>query len=140
MSSSARYKESSDQRTTYSNTIPVLVDHHDAQKHTQSKEEQPVDIMLDSITYRHTERKQEDLRNNEEHCAKNDITNRPSVIECTEDEDKLRDDVDCGADDGPEDVHDPEGDGFQVVKACDTFECGNRNEEAHSKDNKAGYP
>lgn len=95
--------------------------------------------MLDSITYRNAERKQEDLRNNEERSSKDDVTDRPSVIKCAEDEDKLGNDVDCCADDWPEDVHDPEGDGFHVVEAGEAFECGNCDEETQSKDDKTGY-
>lgn len=96
--------------------------------------------MLDGITYRDAKRKQQDLRDNEERSAKDDITDRPSVVECTEDEDKLGDDVDCCTDDWPEDVYDPECDGFQVVEASDAFECGDCNEEAQSEDDEAGYP
>lgn len=46
---------------TYSDTVPVLVHHHHAQKHAESEEEKTVDVVLDSIAYRHAEGEQENL-------------------------------------------------------------------------------
>jgi len=45
--------------------------------------------MLDGITDRNAKRKQQDLRNDKEGRAKEDIADGPSVVERTEDKDKL---------------------------------------------------
>jgi len=63
--------------------------------------------MLDSITDRHAEREQQNLRDCPERSAEDDITNGPAVFKSAEDEDELRDDVDDSTDQWPEDVDDP---------------------------------
>lgn len=45
--------------------------------------------MFDSVTYRDTESEEDDLGDGEERCAKDDISNGPSIFEGTEDEDEL---------------------------------------------------
>lgn len=69
---------------THGDTIPVFVHHHDAQEHAKSEEEQPVDVVLDSVTDRNTEGEQHDLGDGEERSSEDDITDGPSVIECAE--------------------------------------------------------
>ena len=54
----------------------------------------------------------------EERNAKDDIADRPAVIEGAKDENELGDDVDDDADDGPEDVDHPETDGVGVGEAA----------------------
>lgn len=57
--------------------------------------------MFDGIAYRYAESEQEDLGNGEEGGAKNDVTDGPPVVEGSEDEDELRNNIDDGADEGP---------------------------------------
>jgi hypothetical protein len=45
--------------------------------------------MLNGITDRNAERKQQNLRNDKEGCAKENIADGPSVVERAEDKDKL---------------------------------------------------
>jgi hypothetical protein len=63
--------------------------------------------MLDGITDRNAERKQQNLRNDKEGCTKENIADGPSVVERAEDKDKLRDDINGGADYWPQDIYDP---------------------------------
>jgi len=68
--------------------------------------------MLNRIADRHTKCKQQDLTSSIKCCAKDNITNWPSVFQCTEDKDKLGDDVDRDADKRPENVDYEERDGL----------------------------
>lgn len=93
-------------KKTHRNIIPILIHHHNTEQHTKREEEQPVDIMLDRITYRHAKRKQQHHAARIKHRAKDDIANWPPVFERAEDEDELQDDVDGDADEWPEEVDD----------------------------------
>jgi len=95
--------------------------------------------MFDGITYRDAERKEQHLRNDEKRCAKEDITDGPSVVKRAEDKNKLGDNVDGGAYYRPEDVHDPQGYGFSVIEASDLLECCNRDEESKCEYYQTGY-
>lgn len=86
---------------TYSYTIPVFVDHHHTQEHTEGEEEQPIDVVLDGVADRHAESEQENLGDGEESSAKNNVTDGPSVVEGAEDKNKLRDNIDNCADERP---------------------------------------
>lgn len=68
--------------------------------------------MLNGIANRHTECEQQDLTSSIKYGAKDNITNWPSVFQCTEDKDKLGDDVDGDADKRPENVDYEERDGL----------------------------
>jgi hypothetical protein len=70
--------------------------------------------MLDRIANCHAERKQQDLASSVKCCTKDDITDWPSVLQSTEDEDELGDDVYGDADERPEDVDYEKSDGFGV--------------------------
>lgn len=85
--------------------------------------------MLDSIADGDAERKQEDLGDSKEGSSENNITNGPPVVQCSENEGELGDDVDYDADEGPEDVDDPETDGFLKIEAGKPFEGGDCYEE-----------
>ncbi len=63
--------------------------------------------MLDSITYGDTKREEEDLSDREEGGTKDDIANRPSVVQGSEDKNQLRYNVDHCTDQRPKDVDDP---------------------------------
>ena len=118
---------------TYGDTIPVLVHHHNTKEHTQRKEEQAIDIMLDGIAYSSRERKQQDLGDSEEGCSKDDIPDRPPVVEGAEHQDELGDDIYDDADEGPEDVDYPEANGSGVGEACEALECGDCDEEGYAE-------
>jgi len=94
--------------------------------------------MFNSIANRHAEGEKEDLSDGEESSAENNVTDRPSVIEGTEHEDELRDDVDDNADDRPEEVDYPKSYGLIKFEAGELFECGDGDEERDAKDNKTG--
>jgi hypothetical protein len=96
--------------------------------------------VLDGITNCNAERKQQDLRNDKESRAKEDIADGPSVVKRAEDEDKLGDDVDSGTDYWPEDVYDPQSHGFGIIKAGNLLECCNSNEECECEYCQTGYP
>lgn len=77
------------------------------------------------------------LSDGEERCTKDDVTNRPSVLECPEDKDQLGDDVDDCADEGPEDVDNPKAERVVVFEASELLEGGDRNEESDTPNEKA---
>ena len=77
-------------KPAYGNAVPIFVHHHDTQEHTQGEEEEAIEIVLDSVTYRHAKGKEKDLRNRVKGDAENDVTKRPSVIQGPEDKYELR--------------------------------------------------
>ena len=107
-------KETKPGRKTYRNTIPIFINHHDAQQYTEREEKQSIDVMLNCIANCHTERKQQDLTSSIKCCTEDDITDWPSVFKSTEDQDKLGDDVYRDADERPDDVDYEESNGFGV--------------------------
>jgi hypothetical protein len=112
-----------------SNGIPVLVDHHDAEEHAESEEEEPVDVVFDSIADCHAEGEEDNLRDSEEGGAKENVTDRPPVVECADHEDELGDDVNEDACGRPDKVDDPKGDRVCVVEASKAFERRDGDEE-----------
>lgn len=92
---------------TYRNTIPVLINHHDTQKHTKSEEENAVNVMFDSVADVDGKCEQEDLGDGEENGAKDDITEWPSVIQGAEYKNELRHHIDDSANKWPQDIDDP---------------------------------
>jgi hypothetical protein len=76
------------------------------------------------------------LCNREECGAEDDVANRPAVIERAEDEHELRDSVDDGADERPEDVDDPECDGLGEAEAGEALEGRDGEEEGNAKDDQ----
>ena len=125
---------------TYRDTVPVPIYHHDAEEHAKREEEQAVDVVLDGVANRHREGEEDDLRNREEGGSEYNVADRPAVLECTEDKYELRDDIDDSADQGPEDVYDPQSDRLRVVETSDPLEGSNRDEERHTKGYEHGYP
>lgn len=85
--------------------------------------------MLNSITDRHAEGKQENLSDGEEGSTEHDVTDGPSVIEGSEYKDELRHDVDGDADERPKQVDYPKADGLVKFEAGKLFECGDGDEE-----------
>ena len=71
------------------NRVPVLVDHHDTEKHAESEEEETVNVVLDSIANCHAEGEEDNLCDSEEGGAEEDITNWPPVVECADHKDEL---------------------------------------------------
>ena len=75
----------------------------------------------------------------EECGAEDDITNRPPVVESAEDEYKLGDYINDGADQGPEDVDDPKADWLCETETCEALESADGYEEGSPKDGQAHY-
>ena len=96
--------------------------------------------MLDGVADGDREREEDDLRDGEERSAEHDVANRPAVLERAEDEDELRDDVDDGADERPEDVDDPQSDRLRKVEPCDLLEGGDGDKERHTERDERRYP
>ena len=90
--------------------VPVLVDHHDTEEHAESEEEETVDVVLDSIADGHAEGEEYNLGDSEEGGTKEDITNRPPVVECTSHKDELGDDIYDDTNGWPDKVDDPKSD------------------------------
>jgi len=74
---------------TYSDTVPVLVDHHDTQQHAKGEEKEAIDIVLDGVADRDAESEQDHLGNSEECGSEYDISDRPTIFKRSEHEDKL---------------------------------------------------
>ena len=96
--------------------------------------------MLDGVAYGNREGEEDDLRHGEERSTKDNVANRPTVLESTEDEDELRDDVDDSADKRPKDVDDPQADRLGEVEPGNLLERGDRNEEGYAENDQCRYP
>lgn len=96
--------------------------------------------MFNRITNGHAEGEQDDLCNRKECSSENDVTDWPSVLECSEDKDKLRDNINDGANERPENVNDPKTDGLGEIETGELLECSDGDEEGDTEDGKAGYP
>ena len=118
---------------TYSDAVPVFVDHHDAQEHAKREEKEAIDVVFDGIADRDAESEQDDLSNCEKRGPKHNISDRPTVFKRSEYEDKLRDDVDHSADQGPQDIDDPQGNGFGKAESDIFFEGGDGEEKPDTK-------
>jgi hypothetical protein len=127
-------------RFTYSNTVPIFVDHHDAQEDAKREEKEAINIMFDGVADRHAEGEQDYLSDGEERGSEHDISDGPTVFERPEHEDKLGDDINHGADQGPQDVHDPQGDGLRVAESDIFLESGDSEEESGAKYHQARDP
>ena len=122
---------------THSDAVPILVDHHHAEKHAKSEEEEPIDVMLDGVADCDRKGEEDDLRNGEERSTEDNVANRPAVLEGSEDEDELRYNVDNAADKWPKDVDYPETDWLCIVEACNLLERRNCDKERYAKYDKS---
>jgi hypothetical protein len=69
-----------------------------------------------------------------------DITNSPSVIQRSDDQDELTDHVDqetCG---GEDQIGDEQSNRFRILESSKVFESGDGDEEADTPDDKGGQP
>ena len=114
---------------TYSNAVPVLVDHHDAQQHAKGEEKEAINIVFYGVADRDAEGEQDHLGNSEKCGPEHDISDRPTVFKRSEYEDQLRYDVDHGADQGPQNVDNPQGDGIRIAESDVLVEGGDGEEE-----------
>jgi len=126
-----------EEKKTYGDTVPIFINHHHAQQYAKRKEEQPIDVVFNRIAYRNAKREQENLTSCVEGRAKDDITDRPPILEGTEDEDELGDDVNGDADERPEHVYDVQCNRRRVGEAEELLESGNSDEEGSTEDNEA---
>ena len=74
---------------TYGDTVPVLVDHHDAQEHAKREEKETIDIVFDGVADRNAESEKDHLSNSEKRGPENDISHRPTVFKGSEHENEL---------------------------------------------------
>ena len=89
--------------------------------------------MFDGVADRDAEGEQDHLGDGEKRGSEHDISDGPTVFKRPEDEDKLGNDVNDGADQGPQDVDDPQGDGVGVAESGILFEGGDGEEERDTK-------
>jgi hypothetical protein len=123
---------------TYSYAVPVLVNHHHAQKHTKGEEEKPINIVFDGITNRDAESKQQDLGDGEKRGTKYNVPKWPPILKSPEDEDQLGDNVYDDADERPKNVNNPETDCLVECEPSKLLEGSDRNEERYTKDDETG--
>jgi hypothetical protein len=121
----------------FGDTVLVLVNHYDTEKHAQCEEE-VVDIVLYSIADGSRGCKQKNLGNDGKCSAKDNVANRPAIIKGTEDKNELRDNVDNDTDNAPEDVDHPKSNNISVEEAGETLKDGSGDEEGNAKYCKAG--
>lgn len=69
---------------THRDTVPVFVDHHNAQQNAQNEEEQVIQVMLDSVTNGDAESEQKNLSDRVERDSKDDIAEGPAVVKSPE--------------------------------------------------------
>jgi len=113
------------------------IHHHDRQEHTECEEEYSVNVMRDCVAYLRAEGEKQNASDDVEGGSENDITENPSVVESTENEDELRHDVDDDADCGEYEIGDEKADGFGVVEYGDVLEGRHSDEKADAPNNKA---
>ena len=118
---------------TYCDAVPVLVYHHDAQEYAKREEKEAIDIVFDGVADRYAEGEQDDLSDGEERGPEYDISDRPAVFEGSEHEDELGHDVNHGADQRPQDVDDPQGDGLGITESGELLKGGDGEEETGTK-------
>lgn len=73
--------------------LTYLVDHHDRQEVTEGSEEQAIQIMLDLVTDGVAESIKKNLANDENNKSKGNMTQRPAVLECIQNKQKLHNQV-----------------------------------------------
>ena len=93
--------------------------------------------MLDGIANGHTKSKEQNLGDGEEGGAEYYVADGPTILERAEYEDELRDDIDYGTYERPEDVHDPESDGLAKTESGDLLKGCDGEEELEAKNGKA---
>ena len=93
--------------------------------------------MLDGVANRDAEGEQEDLTTGEEDGAKDNVADGPAILEGTEDEDELGDDIHGDADDGPQKVDHEERHGLFERESELAFEGADGDEEAEPEDEEA---
>ena len=120
--------------------IPVLVDHHDRQEVADGCEEESVHVVLDPLADSLTEQVHNDLTDDEEEDAKRNVSEWPSLLQCTRDQKDLHNDVD-EEEDGAEDVdHNEQSDRVQRSKSCNTLESENTDSKADEEHDERADP
>lgn len=94
--------------------------------------------MLHCVADCHGEGEEDDLRDGEEANAEENVADGPSIVQGANDDDELGDHVGEDAYEGPNDVDDPETEGFGVVEPGESLECSDGDEEGDTKHGKAG--
>jgi hypothetical protein len=105
--------------------------HHHRQQRAKRMEERPIDVVRDSAANRVAERKQQHLGDDPERRSKDDIANRPAVVEGPDHEDELGDDVDDDAGEVEDELENKEtgggggGEAGAVLEGADGDEADN---------------
>lgn len=77
-----------------SDRVPILIHHHDGEKGADGAKEIAVDIMLSSLTELNTDSQLEYLTEDKKGQSKQDITQRPAIIQSIQDQNDLHHHVD----------------------------------------------
>jgi hypothetical protein len=102
--------------------VANLVDHHDCKQVADGREEETIQVVLDLVADNVAEDIQDDLTDDEEENAEGDVTERPAVFQCSDNENDLADHVD-EEQDGVHDVCDNEdANGVLGVKSSPALE------------------
>lgn len=135
-----RLRADTELEVLFGDAVPVLVDHHDREKHADGEEEEAIDVVLDGVADSYAEGEEDDLSNSKEGGAEDDVANRPAVIERAQDEDELQHNVNDDADSGPDEVDDIERDRVGVGEPGEGFEGGDGDEERDTEESQTAQP
>ena len=119
-----------------SDRVPELVNHHDGQEVTNSREEQPVHVVLDTFADWCAQDVENDLTHNEHENSEKYVSQWPSLLQCADNEEELHDEENREKD-GAEDVdHNDHADRVLRTETTDVFEGQNADCEADQKQDK----
>ena len=114
-----------------------LVDHHDGQQVQKSREEKTVHVVLHIRADGLGKGVKQDLADHKCKNTEADVPQRPALLQRSNDQKSLHDNVDKEEDRG-EDVDDhKKADGVLRVQAAPALECEQRNDEADSEHSQA---
>ena len=140
-------------------TVPVLVDHHDAEQHAEREDEDPIDVVRDGVANsvaecnhdhdsgnveEYPERLNKIDRVNSMHLflmagkATYDVSNGPSIIQCPDDQNKLADDVDQEARGREDQVGDEQSDRLCILEPSKVLEGSDGDKEADTPNDEGG--
>jgi hypothetical protein len=116
----------------------LLVHHHDGQKRKEGGEKETVQIVFDGIADGDVEAVNDGLADGEKCGSKDNVANRPSVVQSADDEDELKDDINDDAKCVEDVGNDPETQGLGGCHSGYTLERGNSNKGNDKPDNERG--
>lgn len=119
-----------------SDRIPVLVHHHDGQEHAERAEESTVNVVLDRTADLLAKGVHQNETSDEEEQTEGDVSQWPSVIECSQHEQDLRDGVNEHASQWEDELNDPQSRLLGRRHASNALEGSERDKEADTKQQK----